>query len=164
MTAVLAVAVGLVGPAGVAFAGSGDTPPPPASPTTAGTAIVHRCVLYANASGFGADCAGTRDGQSIEAILHGEKFAECRYDPLPGDVTAPDTHAGEKGAWWLETCLRGIKPDGTGDFTRTVEVVWIDVHTRVPTLTQNQARAWSVYRTAYPQPFPSSARRPCRAS
>jgi hypothetical protein len=155
--AVIGVATALLalllptGPAAADWRDPGSTPGPSGSVTEK----VNRCVLYANASGFGADCAaGSGDGVSITDILHGQKFPECRYDPLPGDVTPPDTHNGEPGTWWLETCLRGIRPNGEGDFERTSEPRWFPAGADVPTLTGVQRRAWAFFRAAYPVPIP----------
>jgi hypothetical protein len=143
-----------VTPAGAAFAGGnnpGDDNPPP----TGGSAVaVNRCVLYANTSGFGADCAAGSSRLPIKDVLGNDKFPECRFDPRPGDVSPPDTHDGEKGAWYLKTCLKGIKDDGTGDFTRTTELVWFPEGKDVPGLTGNQNNAWNVYKATYPPPVP----------
>jgi hypothetical protein len=150
--ALLGLAVALGSPGTAAFAdgtlGGFDTSDDSAN----GHAVVHRCVLYANASGFGADCAGGDPTKTVKEILGDDPFAECRDEPITSDDSPPSTHDGEKGAWYLETCLRGIKPDGTGDFTRTTELVWFPAGTPVPVLTQNQNNAWRVYRSRYPSP------------
>ena len=83
---------------------------------------VHRCVLYANTSDFGADCVGGTSDLTVKILLHDDLFPECRFDPIPSDVSPPDTHDGEAGAWYLKTCLKGIQPDGSGHFTRTTEL------------------------------------------
>jgi hypothetical protein len=148
------VALVVLAPATAAFAGGGDGPPPDQQQSGGETRTVNRCVLYANPAGFGADCAGGKSAISIKLILHGDPFPECRDDPIPGDVSPPSTHDGEEGAWYLETCLKGIKPDGTGDFTRTIELVWFPKGKPVPVLTENQKNAWDSYRSTYPKPVP----------
>jgi hypothetical protein len=151
---VLALAVAFVMPGTMAVAGTtgdGDG----THSVVNNQAVVHRCVLYANEVGFGADCVGgDAGGTTIKQLLHGEKFPECRFVPMTGDISPPSTHDGEKGTWYLKNCLKGIKDDGTGDFTRTIEFAWVPDGTPVPTLTLNQAAAWNTYRTAYPEPTP----------
>jgi hypothetical protein len=149
---VLGLAVAFMAP-GTAFAGLTD-PPPDTTPVVNNQTVLHRCVLYANEVGFGADCVGGESGVTIKELLHGEKFPECRFVVMTGDISPPSTHDGEKGTWYLKNCLKGIKDDGTGDFTRTIEFAWIPDGTPVPVLTKNQSAAWNTYRTAYPEPTP----------
>lgn len=152
--ALLGLAFALLAPGPAAFAG-GSLDDVGGSDTTSGsTEVVNRCVLYANASSFGADCAGGSSGLTVKDVLDGEKFPECRHDPIPGDVSPPSTHDGEEGAWYLKTCLEGIKKDGGGDFTRTTELVWFPDGEGVPGLSVNQRRAWSFFRSTYPSPVP----------
>jgi hypothetical protein len=152
-TAVLGLAVAFMVP-GTAFAGQ-TVPPDGTKSVVNNQTVVHRCVLYANEVGFGADCVGgDSGGVTIKQLLHGEKFPECRFVVMTGDISPPSTHDGEKGTWYLKNCLKGIKDDGTGDFTRTIEFAWVPDGTPVPTLTPNQSAAWNTYRTAYPEPTP----------
>jgi hypothetical protein len=155
---IAAVALGatlaVTSPGTAAFAGGNNPGGVLPAPTPSAVAIVHRCVLYANTSGFGADCAGGSSDVTVKVVLQGDPFPECRFDPLPSDVSPPDTHDGEKGAWFLKTCLKGIKADGTGDFTRTTDLEWFPDGKDVPVLTTNQGRAWSFFRSTYPAPIP----------
>jgi hypothetical protein len=151
---VLSLAFAVLSPATPALAGGPDNHPPgDHKPGGRPPVAVNRCVLYANESGFGADCAAGSSTKTAKEILGVEDFAVCRDDSLSVDVSPPSTHDGDIGAWYLETCLKGINPDGTGDFTRTTEVVWFPAGTPVPVLTQNQSDAWSVYRSTYPSPI-----------
>lgn len=128
---------------------------PPAETSGTVSETVNRCVLYANYSGFGADCASGAGGDvSVRDILDGQPFPECRYDPVPADLVPPDTHDGEDGEWWLKTCLEGIRRNGTGDFERTSSFEWFPAGQPVPQLTPEQLQAWGFFRAAYPVPIP----------
>lgn len=155
VAAAAAVLVGtLVLSAGTAAADGrfGGSPDPASGPVTE---TVNRCVLYADYSGFGADCAaGTGGGVTVKDVLDGQKFAECRYEPVPADLTPPATRDGEQGEWWLKTCLEGINPNGGGDFERVSSFEWFPVGEEVPRLTPEQQRAWGFFRAAYPVPIP----------
>lgn len=151
---VLGLTLALMSPGTAAFAGGDAIEMPTKDPTGGSTVTLHRCVLYANTHSFGADCAGGGPGVTVTDLLRGAKFPECRFEPLPSDVTAPTTHKGEKGAWYLKSCLQGIKDDGTGDFTYTIEFKWVPEGTPVPVLTQDQKNAWNTFQSSYPRPVP----------
>jgi hypothetical protein len=132
---------------------------PPAPPTSGAASVdVGKCRLYANARNFGVNCFGPRFGKTttIKDLLGGDPFAECRYEPLPDDMSVPATHAGEAGAWYLKTCLKGIGEDGAGRFERTSELEWFPPEKPVPTLTTRQEQAWEAraHQSAYPMPLP----------
>jgi hypothetical protein len=150
--AALGLALAVLSPASAAFAGGQGAPPTDPVATGGGVAVSHRCLLYANQSGFGADCAAGKSHKSAKEILGVEDFATCRDEPIPDDVSTPRNHIGEEGAWYLETCLKGINPDGTGDFTRTTEVLWFPKGKPIHVLTQNQQDAWNSFQSTYPSP------------
>jgi hypothetical protein len=130
-----------------------------AEPTGPGAAVEHRCALYANSGGFGADCATGGSKGSLKAVLGNQEFPECKYelltpenqDQVPYVPPQPD---GLVGKLYLVTCLKGIKPDGTGDFTREAVAQWFPDSQPPPVLTPAQQQAWDAMHTAYPEPVP----------
>jgi hypothetical protein len=135
----------LIGAGAARADGSGDFPGG-ATPTGPAVQVVDRCALYANYGGFGADCATGGGGTDIKKLLGGEKFPECKYELLTDANKdqvpfVPTTHGGEDGHWYVQTCLKGIKPDGSGDFTRLAQAVWFSTEHPPPALTDNQHKA-----------------------
>jgi hypothetical protein len=121
-------------------------------------AQVDRCALYASMRGFGADCAGGRTPGSIKEVLGKQTFPECRYEVLTeanddGVPYDPAAHPDEPGQWYQVTCLKGIKPDGTGDFTRVTSVQWFPQTNPPDPMTPEQEKAWNFIRSAYPPPM-----------
>lgn len=148
----------MLGP-GVAQAGDGINGPAPKPPTGGTTATTGACVLYANASGFGADCvAGTGGTVTVEQLLKGDPFPGCRYEDPPPDVVPPDPPEGKTGYYLVETCLVGYDPkDPLPADERKRVVRWFFVEEgqpRPPELTPNQQTVWNIYRSTYPSPFP----------
>jgi hypothetical protein len=133
--------------------------PHPAVSTGPGAAVEHRCALYANSGGFGADCATGGSKGSLKDVLGNQAFPECKYelltpenqDQVPYVPPRPD---GLVGKLYLVTCLKGIKPDGTGDFTREAVAQWFPDSKPPPVLTPAQQQAWDAMHTVYPAPVP----------
>jgi hypothetical protein len=155
----VAVNVVLVATASAALADGGtlDGLPGPAVPSGAVVTQVDRCSLYASTRGFGADCAGGHTAGDLKKVLKGQDFPECRYELLTpanddGVPYDPKAHPDGTGRWYVVTCLKGIKPDGTGDFTRVISVQWFPNNNPPPTLTPEQNEAWNFIRSAYPPP------------
>ncbi|MCW2568945.1 MAG: hypothetical protein JWN54_3042 [Mycobacterium sp.] len=74
-------------------------------------AQVSMCSLYANSAGFGMSCLGG-DGSvgSLKAVLGGDPFPAC-WDEVPPAGFVPPAPADGPGAWWIETCVKGIDPE-----------------------------------------------------
>jgi hypothetical protein len=158
LVAVIAMAAGL---ATASTAQADFTKPPPhhAGSTGPGAAVEHRCALYANSGGFGADCATGGSKGSLKDVLGKQDFPECKYELLTPENQdqvpyVPPQPAGLVGKLYLVTCLKGIKADGTGDFTREAVAQWFPDSSPPPVLTPAQRQAWDAMHTVYPEPVP----------
>jgi hypothetical protein len=130
-----------------------------AEPSGPGAAVQDRCALYANSGGFGADCATGGSKGSLKDVLGNQDFPECKYELLTPENQdqvpyVPPRPADLVGKLYLVTCLKGIKPDGTGDFTREAVAQWFPDSSPPPVLTAAQQQAWDAMHTAYPEPVP----------
>jgi hypothetical protein len=138
--------------------GGGGALPGTTRPSGPVAAQVDRCALYASTSGFGADCAGGRTPGSLKKVLGEQTFPECRYEVLTeanddGVPYDPAAHPDEAGQWFQVTCLKGIRPDGTGDFTRVTSVQWFPATDPPDPMTPEQEAAWNFIRSVYPAPM-----------
>lgn len=142
---------------------------PPASGPVRKT--VKSCRLYASQSGFGMRCGSlSGDGSTVKEILGGDPLPDCWHEPLPeelvadyAELRAAQLAAGEKGDFWLETCMKGIDPVTlrvTGEVTFTEEVVWVPEGTPVITLTRNQQVLVAIEAKSARIPLPSVATSP----
>jgi hypothetical protein len=91
---------------------SGDPPSDGAVATSEGAqqTQVSTCSLYANSAGFGMSCLGG-DGSvaSLKQVLGGDPFPACWHEVPPAGFVPPAAADGP-GAWWVETCIKGIDP------------------------------------------------------
>jgi hypothetical protein len=84
-------------------------------------------------SGSGAGSGGSNGGSGTTATPSPEQTlinGNCTYATDPSYVPQPgtDAHAGQKGAWYLETCPDGIKLGGDPNkpiATTTQQMVWL---------------------------------------
>jgi hypothetical protein len=113
LIALVAVVALLGGTSPAAAFDSGDPPSDGAVATSEGAqqTQVSTCSLYANSAGFGMSCLGG-DGSvaSLKQVLGGDPFPACWHEVPPAGFVPPAPADGS-GAWWIETCVKGIDPE-----------------------------------------------------
>jgi hypothetical protein len=110
----LIATLALAGGTSSAYAGVGSVDPSSdAAVRTSGgvqQAQVSTCSLYANSAGFGMWClAGDGSVGSLRALLGSDPFPACWHEVPPAGFVPPAPADGP-GAWWVETCIKGIDP------------------------------------------------------